>query len=62
MKQYIQWVRNAGPNATIKNFDDDWEPIGPMVRKQLSEEGLVRVSSRNPDMLWITEKGERSLA
>lgn len=33
--RYLQYVHNTGGNCTIAIFDDDWEPIGPMLRAEL---------------------------
>lgn len=33
--QYLEYVVNTNGNGTITGFDDDFEPIGPMVRKDL---------------------------
>jgi hypothetical protein len=30
-KEYLQYVINTGGYATVANFDEDWEPIGPML-------------------------------
>lgn len=35
LKQYTGYLRNAGGSVTLAQFDDDWEPIGPMVRADL---------------------------
>ena len=42
LSKYVQYIRNTNrvPLA-IAQFDDDWEPIGPMVRRDLVAEGLI---------------------
>lgn len=56
--QYLQYVRNTGGNATIATFDDDFEPIGPMVRKELMPAYIVE----QPDgKLALTDKGTAAL-
>lgn len=32
---YIEYIKNTGGEPLIKFFDDDWEPIGPMVRRDM---------------------------
>lgn len=41
-KKYVQYIKNTGrvPLA-VAMFDEDWEPIGPMVRRDMVEEGLI---------------------
>lgn len=34
-KRAIQYVINTGGNCTVAIFDDDHEPIGPMLRKEI---------------------------
>ena len=41
LKQYLDYVVNTGGNASVAAFDDDWEPIGPMVRKELMPRYMV---------------------
>jgi len=35
LKKYLQYVVNTDGNASIDDFDDDWEPIGPLLRSEL---------------------------
>lgn len=39
--QYVEYIRNTGGRVSIVHFDDDWEPIGVMVRGDLLKAGLV---------------------
>ena len=39
--KYIAYLRNSGPRPTIKDFDVDWEPIGPLVRHEMMDKGLT---------------------
>ncbi|HEX2556714.1 MAG TPA: hypothetical protein VHK86_00190 [Nitrososphaera sp.] len=57
--QYLQYVKNTGGNANINQFDDDWEPIGPMLRAELIPTYIVEGPDRN---LVLTEKGKEELA
>jgi hypothetical protein len=34
-KRALEYIRNTGGNATIAIFDDDHEPIGPQLRKEI---------------------------
>lgn len=44
LKQYVQYIRNtAQVPLKCEHFDEDWEPVGPMVRRDLVAAG------------WITE-------
>lgn len=41
--EYLQYIRNTGlvPLLPMKMFDEDWEPIGPMVRSDMVKAGLI---------------------
>jgi hypothetical protein len=36
-KRAVEYIRNTGETATIAQFDDDHEPIGPMLRQDIRE-------------------------
>lgn len=58
LKQYLEYIRNTGGNATVAIFDDDWEPIGPMVRRiMIPTYAVVRDGK-----LELTEAGRRIVA
>ena len=42
LQRYVDYIRNTGqkPLPTAA-FDDDWEPIGPMIRKEMTALGLI---------------------
>ena len=40
-EKYLQYIKNTGGSPKIEEFDDDWEPIGPMVRKDMKHAGLI---------------------
>ena len=42
-----EYIRNAGGSPTIAHFDEDHEPVGPMLREELKEAGLVWESERS---------------
>jgi hypothetical protein len=44
LKQYVQYIKNtAHVPLRVDWFDEDWEPIGPMVRKQMVEANLIEI-------------------
>lgn len=36
-EQYLRYIENVGGRSTVKAFDEDWAPIGPKLRRDLSE-------------------------
>lgn len=42
LQRYVEYIGNTGrvPLPTAM-FDEDWEPIGPMVRARLKAAGLI---------------------
>lgn len=46
LEQYVQYIKNTGLNGklTTEQFDDDWEPIGPVVRKDMLSENLITIT------------------
>ena len=57
-KQYLHYVINTGGHATVANFDEDWEPIGPMLRAELFPDFIVE----NEDgKIVLTEAGKSAL-
>jgi hypothetical protein len=34
-KRALEYIRNTGYGATVEQFDDDHEPIGPQLREDL---------------------------
>jgi hypothetical protein len=40
-KQQIAYLKNIGNRAAIAWFDDDWEPIGPNLRKEMTDAGII---------------------
>jgi predicted phage terminase large subunit-like protein len=42
LQEYLAYIRNTGQvPLPVADFDDDWEPIGPNVRRQLVAAGLA---------------------
>ncbi|WP_158669963.1 terminase large subunit domain-containing protein [Bradyrhizobium guangdongense] len=55
--RYLQYVQNAGGNATVASFDDDYSPIGPMLRGEL----MPTYMREEQGSLILTDAGQRSL-
>lgn len=51
---YIRYVLNTAGNVTVEGFDDDWAPVGPMVRADLIPK---YVEIRDDGTLWPTVAG-----
>jgi hypothetical protein len=43
LQQYLDYIDNTGGEPHVVWFDEDWDPIGPLVRKDLVLAGLVTV-------------------
>lgn len=55
LKQYCQYIKNTAQRPLpTEAFDDDLEPIGPMVRDQMLKEELIVISDGG---IFLTEKG-----
>ncbi len=39
--KYTDYIKNAGGKPTVEQFDEDWSPIGPQVRKDMKRAGLI---------------------
>lgn len=59
LKQYLQYVVNTGGYATVAGFDDDWEPIGPMVRRELMPRYIIEGQD---GQLGLTTEGAAELS
>lgn len=62
LQKYADYIANTGGTPTIEEFDEDWEPIGPKVRRELrmtgvAEErhGLLSLAPLHADMSRILE-------
>jgi hypothetical protein len=44
MEKYIEYINNAG-NPTIKQFIEDWEPVGQTLIDRLLAEKLIFISN-----------------
>lgn len=41
-EQYLKYLVNAGA-VTPEQFDDDWEPVGSLIRKDMTDAKLIQV-------------------
>lgn len=58
LKKYVQYISNTSlVPLSSEIFDDDWEPIGPDMRRWLITAGWV---TEDDDGLRITDKGRRN--
>lgn len=56
--QYLQYVANTGGNATVATLDDDFDPIGPMIRRDIMPTFVVET----PDgKLALSDAGRAAL-
>ena len=65
-RRALEYVLNTKGNATIERFDEDHEPIGPMLRKEImpafvdvDHNGSLRLTSRGFSVL--TDEGQPNL-
>jgi len=40
-QKYLDYIKNTGGSPKISEFDEDWEPIGPLLRKDMAKAGLI---------------------
>lgn len=53
----LQYVRNAGPGATVDHFNEDFEPIGPNLLRDLIDSGWVSCDPKT-FLLRLTDSGK----
>jgi hypothetical protein len=42
-KKYIDYLNNTGSRpVSVSQFDEDWEPVGAMVRKNMKRDDLIQ--------------------
>ena len=39
--KYIDYIKNTGGSPSVIFFDDDWDPIGPLIRADMRAAGLI---------------------
>jgi len=42
-KGYLEYIENTGGSPKVEWFDDDFAPIGPLVRSDMLKEGLIKI-------------------
>jgi len=60
----LRYVRNAGGSPEVEWFDDDHDPIGPDLRRDLLEDKLITIQQDrfiNADVIVLTVEGEKIL-
>lgn len=58
-KKYLEYVRNTNGHATVANFDEDWEPIGPMLRRDLMPRYFIEDADGK---IRLTDEGKAEIA
>ena len=43
LQGFLDYIENTGGNPSVVHFDEDWEPIGHLVRADMEKGGLIRV-------------------
>lgn len=41
LQKYMEYIDNTGGSPKVEWFDEDWEPIGPMLRKDMADANLI---------------------
>lgn len=57
LREYAQYIVNTDGNATVAGFDDDFEPAGPMIRRDF----MPRYAVEKDGKLELTEEGKALL-
>ena len=42
LQKYVDYIKNTGGSPLIVWFDEDWEPIGPVIRKEMEKENIIQ--------------------
>lgn len=59
LTKYCEYIRNTGQvPLTAAAFDDDWDPIGHMVRSEMDRHGLI---TQADGCLILTDAGKALL-
>ncbi len=40
--KYMDYITNTGGNPSVEAFDEDWEPIGPILRRDMGRAKLIK--------------------
>jgi hypothetical protein len=53
--KYLRYIRNTGrAPLPVATFDEDWEPVGPKVRRHLVELGAITEAAGG---IFLTDRG-----
>ncbi len=55
----LQYIQNTAGNATLANFHEDHEPVGPTIWRELSTQGLAYIDSIG--IIRLTHDGDAAL-
>jgi hypothetical protein len=56
LAKYVDYINNtAQVPLAVDDFDEDWKPIGPMVRAEMLEDGYIYMGG--PGMFGETKEG-----
>ena len=58
LNEYLEYINNTGGSPEVKWFDDDYEPIGEMVRTDMRTEGLI---VQREGKIFLTDKARNLL-
>jgi len=54
--KYVEYIRNTGqPVLACSAFDDDWSPVGPMIRRDMEKNDIIEQAAGG---LMLTRKAE----
>ena len=59
LKKYLDYIVNTGSNVDVAGFDEDWEPVGPMVRAELMARYIIEGPTGK---LVLTDEGRAAIA
>jgi hypothetical protein len=59
MEQYLKYVANTNGHATVANFDEDWEPIGPQLRRDLMPRYFIENAGGK---IVLTDEGRAAIS
>ena len=56
-QNYVAYIRNvgSGDSVAVYCFDEDWEPIGPKLRHDMTKAGLI---VEDKGFIFLKEKAE----
>lgn len=44
LAEYVDYINNTGQvPLAVEQFDEDWDPVGPMIRSELESSGYIRI-------------------